>query len=490
LICAIIVFAVAAPSLTANVVSKSNIYTPATTRPAAGAPIELGPGPHLFIDEFLIAESRNVRRVVNPPRRDEQILNPIISGKEDGCFQPYMSVVGDLERGRFRIWYGARTDDMNPSRSRLRYMESDDGIRWQRPHRVLETPTIQFGASVIDDGPGFVDPQRRFKFAWWAPPEPKGGLSGLKLATSPDGCAWTQLKRPGAADDVIVPHNHDINSIFHDVVRNRYVAIMSTTVTDPAWRGERRVTTQSVSDDLLEWQTPWRVLVPDPKLEHEQTQFYAMDGFLQRGSLLIGMVKVLRDDLKADDPPDPPDAYGIGYTALAWSRDGESWTRDRDVFFDRDPRRGTWDHAHAWIDEQLPVGDDVYLYYGGYARGHKVNRFEERQIGLVRMRRDRYVARVAGGEGGTIVTPVVAIEGEELTINAAVEKGGAVRVQVRDENGDVIDGWSFAEFETVTGDDLNIPLRWKQRRVEELRGRAVKFEFQLRNARVYAIGVE
>ena len=43
------------------------------------------------------------------------------------------------------------------------------------------------------------------------------------------------------------------------------------------------------------------------------------------------MVKVLRDDLKADSPPDPPDAYGIGYTTLAWSQDG-----DRRI----DPARG------------------------------------------------------------------------------------------------------------------------------------------------------
>jgi hypothetical protein len=216
-----------------------------------------------------------------------------------------------------------------------------------------------------------------------------------------------------------------------------------------------------------------------------------MDGFLSRGPLLIGMVKVLRDDLKADTPPEPPDAYGVGYTALAWSRDGESWTRDREIFFDRDPRRGMWDHAHAWIDEQLPVGDEILLYYGGYARGHKVNRFEERQIGLVKMRRDRYVAREADAAGGTLVTRFVAVLGSELTMNAAVAKGGAVRAQVRDPRGDVVDGMSFADFEAVMDDDgLDIPLRWKGRRIADLHSRAVKIEFQLRNARVFAIGVQ
>jgi len=73
------------------------------------------------------------------------------------------------------------------------------------------------------------------------------------------------------------------------------------------------------------------------------------------------MVKVLRDDLKSDSSPDPPDAYGIGYTTLAWSHDGEHWVRDREPFFDRSSQRGAWDRAHAWIDEQVPVGDEVYL---------------------------------------------------------------------------------------------------------------------------------
>ncbi|MEA2711382.1 MAG: hypothetical protein QOF78_3983 [Phycisphaerales bacterium] len=483
-----ITLAVAMPAYAADVASRASIYAPATTRPSAAVePIHLEPGPHLFIDDFLIAESHNVRRVVNRPERDAKIRNPIISGKEDGCFQPYMTILRDPTQ-KFRIWYGARTADSNPSRSRLGYMESNDGIRWQRPHRVLETPFIQFGASVLDEGPAFADSQQRFKFAWWAPATPKGGLPGMKLAASPDGFIWSQMKKPGAADDVILAHNHDINSIFRDPIRKLYIAIASTHVTDPAWSGERRVTTQSVSDDLMNWQTPWRVVVPDPRVEHDQTQFYAMDGFLVRGGLLIGMVKVLRDDLKADDPPDPPDAYGIGYTALAWSRDGEHWTRDREAFFDRDSRKGAWDHAHTWIDEQVPVGDEIFLYYGGYARGHKVNRFEERQIGLVQMKRDRYVAREAGDESGTIMTPSIVLGGHELTINADAADGGEIRVQVLDAGGKAIEGFTFADAEPITRDGLGVPVKWK-RELKQIARRPVRLAFQMKHARLFAIDV-
>jgi hypothetical protein len=447
---------------------------------ARGAePITLRPGPHLLLDDHLIATSKNLRRIVNRPSRIVAHANPIITGKEDGCFQPYMTILRDEATGRFRIWYGARTEGADPSQSRLAYMESDDGIAWTRPHRLLDTPFIQFGASVLHhDG--------RYAFAWWAPAAAKGELPGMKVASSPDGLTWTQMTTPGAASDVVLPHNHDINSIYRDLIRNRYIAIANTYVTDPAWTGQRRVTTQAVSDDLLHWSTTQRILVPDPKAEHDQTQFYAMDGFLRRGDLLVGMVKVLRDDLKADDPPDPKDAYGIGYTTLAWSRDGEHWTRDREPFLDRDPRKGTWDHAHAWIDEQLPVGDDVFLYYAGYARGHKVNRFEERQIGLLRMKRDRYVARATNAEGGSFTTPLLRVEGDAIALNVDA-KDGEVRVQVVDESGKPIPRFTFEECEPIRLDGVGAAVRWKES--PKLPRGAVRLEFSMTNARLFAFDV-
>jgi len=213
-----------------------------------------------------------------------------------------------------------------------------------------------------------------------------------------------------------------------------------------------------------------------------------MDGYLRRGDLLIGMVKVLRDDLKADSPPDPPDAYGIGYTTLAWSHDGEHWVRDREKFFDRSPQRGAWDHAHAWIDEQVAVGDEVYLYYGGYQRGHKVNRFEERQIGLVRMKRDRYVAREAGSSGGSFTTPLAILNAEAMTLNADAQ-AGEVRVQVLAPDGLPIPGFTKTACEAIHGDVLAAPVRWR-RPLSVLGSRPVRLEFFLKNARLFAFELQ
>ena len=124
---------------------------------------------------------------------------------------------------------------------------------WRRPHRVLETPCIQFGASVLDEGPGFMIRSGDTSSRGGRRRTPAGGLPGLKLATSPDGFIWTQMKKPGGADDVILPHNHDINSIFRDPIRKRYIAIASTHVTRP--RVERR----AAGDDAERERRPARI---------------------------------------------------------------------------------------------------------------------------------------------------------------------------------------------------------------------------------------
>src|SRR5262245_35358079 len=95
----------------------------------------LRPGVHLFLDPELIAEARNLRRVIHPPAR---LPAPVVTAAEDRCFQPYVSVLRDPRTKRFRMWYNAAVDG---SRSHVGYLESDDGIRFIRPHRELDDPS-------------------------------------------------------------------------------------------------------------------------------------------------------------------------------------------------------------------------------------------------------------------------------------------------------------------------------------------------------------
>lgn len=456
---------------------------PSSGRHADSAePIQLRAGPHLFIDDFLIESSVNLTRKVNALKRDPSIPNPVIhgrAGKGDKNFQPYVSVHRDQETKRFRVWYNV---GVNPTKSLLGYMESEDGIHWIRPHRELDKPDdIAYGACVLDEGRDFPDPDKRYKLVYYS-----GELGGMRIAVSADGIQWTPI-----APGLQLPNVGDIVYMTHDSSRDCYIAVFKLNampadgyVGRAPKGGIRRIVGQSVSKDLVHWSPPRRIIMPGDK-DEGITEFYSIGGLLIRGDLLIGMLKVLRDDLPCN--PDGP-VEGIGYTVLTWTRDRENWVRDKDRFLARDYTPGAWDHAHAWVDCQLPVGDEIYLYYGGYKSGHKVNRFEERQIGLVKMKRDRYVAREAGEKTATLRTPLVILHGEQITLNADA-RGGEVRIQILGTEGKPIPGFSFTDCRVITGDNLSAPVRWG-RALAGLKGKTVQIEFLLKRARLFAFYLE
>ncbi len=447
--------------------------------PVAPPVTQWTPGDWLLLDERNVLSVDGARRVVGQPVRHGP---PVVDGAVDGNFQPYVSVVRDVESGRWRLWYNVPKTPGNWGESGLALLESADGIGWQRPHRVLETPPIQFGASVIDEGPAFPEPAQRFKAAWHKD-------NGLQVAASPDGVTWRSLA-PGP----VLRHNHDIDAIDWDPIRRRYMAFVSVAATlDPAWKEPRRIPHMSTSHDLIHWRAPWPVVVPETASPHEQgeTQFYSMAGVVARGGLLIGLVKVLRDDLNAEpgltagDLSDTRPHAGLGYTVLAWSADGENWRRDTEPFLDRNPEPATWDRAHAWADEQVIHGDTVFIYYGGYRLGHKGERFTTRQIGLARLKLDRYAGFAAtGSHRASLRGPVRTWQAGALTLNADMR--GDLRVALCESSGKFVPGFSFEECRPVRGDAIDHPVSWISGDPATLAGREIQPVFQWTDGTLFA----
>ena len=440
--------------------------------------IELKSGPHLFIDDYLVAEKTFLSRTVNNPQK---LPEPVISGAKggDNNFQPYLSVLRDTQTGRLRMWYNTPE---HKSQSHIGYIESEDGIRWIRPHRVLKDPhMIKFGVTVLDRGADFSDPAQRYVLASYM-------TDGLMIATSADGFEWKALR-----DSSVLKHNHDITSLHWDPLRKQYIAIISVWKRNEAWQDNQRTPHESVSKDLVNWEKPWPIFYGKigAPIERGETQFYAMSGVVNRGDLLIGLVKILRDDINATPGKTGKEmgdldrkAAGLGYTVLAWSRDGRTWQRDHQPFIPRNPLPGSWDHAMAWGDEQIVVGNKTYLYYVGYARGHKVDRFNERQIGLAIMPRDRYVSLEASIAPATLRSKPLQLSASSMTVNANVV--GQMRIRLVDQTGSELAGFDWVE---IKGDGVAIPVTWKSG-LEKLSNKTVQLEMEMQQAQIFGFDLQ
>jgi hypothetical protein len=478
-------------------------------------PLALSKGPHLLLDDYLIAESKGVERKVVPPARF--LDGPIVTGSLDHQnWQPFLTVLHDPEAAtgkQFRMWYNVDVvDDPRDGQwyGKTGYLESADGVHWPGPYQRLETLTedgrVRFGASVLDDGPKHPVPSERYKMLYFD----AGERVGPRVAFSPDGVNWSV--HGGGQPILPKTPSDDIWTAAYDPLRGRYFLIGK--YYGPAeWtnaEGERlkfsiRRYFTSFSPDFKGWSDPEGLVYSPDEGDAGVTQWYGAAGFQTRGDVIVGFLRVLRDDLTAEGAPEEAvranntgfagvganqlggrGGAGMGYTVLTWSRDGETWHRDRhgDPFLAPDPKVGAWDHAMAWVGSSVVVGDELYLYYAGYRWGHKYQHSVDRQFGLVTVLRDRFVARQAGREGGTLTTRTLTLAAEELTLNVDAEMG-EVRVQATTAAGEPIPGYRFDDCPPIAADALAAAVRWKAP-LAALNGQAIRLDFSLKNARLFA----
>lgn len=452
---------------------------------AAGSPaLSIGFEPQLLLDDYLIDTMNGLNRVMRPPSR---LASPVLDNKTFGTTQPFMSVIRDGVSPRYRIWYN--------NGAAVWHAESEDGIQWHNPRMVWQT-THCFGASVIDDGPS-ADPERRFKIANWQATRIRedrpGDDGGMWVGFSPDGLRWTGYAKnpvlptwPEGFGKVVPYAAQDIVDVFYDPRRRNYAVALKTPAVAADGFGQgpraggsiRRLVGMSTSTDFVHWEKPWRIITPNDR-EEGLVEFYGMGGVHLRGGLYIGFVRVLHDDLPCDDGGP---RNGIGYAALATSRDGRTWHRFREPFLDRNPVPGSWDHAMTWIGSALPVESELFLYYGGYARGHKIEPQHERQIGLARMKRDRYAALETTHESGRLVTRPLICPGGRLTINADAREG-EIHMRLLNADGQPIEP-STAIRQVAKRDELAADIRL-EKQLESRRGQPVRLEFSLQHASLY-----
>ncbi len=432
------------------------------------------------------------------------------------------------------------------------YAESMDGITWTKPnlglipfYEIKDTNIVLLGTreaygerycnSVIVDERD-PDPARRYKMAYydWVPAKGEQGGSGTHVAFSPDGIHWTKyagspihktgfgakglelpfedegpyLEMPGKNNSPRriwrVPSSmSDALDVLYDARLGLFVGYGKMWTPWPdgslAWKhGMGRFE----SKDFIHWSKPELILTVNDR-DAAQLEFHTSPVFMHNG-MYFSLNQILDRSVGSMD------------AEFMCSRDGKHWDRSLQGSF-AIPRGqpGRFD-AGSVITNGTPVilEKEMRFYYGGY-RGTAIGGVgfnDPRQsatdyhsgIGMVTTPRDRLAAitinplvkvkkqpankpRIENTIGNVTLKPLDLAAVKTITLNADASKGSAW-LEVLNEDGYRIRGFSKADAVPMISDDLDYAAAWKKRKLADLpAGKKYVLRVHLEKAELFAL---
>jgi hypothetical protein len=121
-----------------------------------------------------------------------------------------------------------------------------------------------------------------------------------------------------------------------------------------------------------------------------------------------------------------------------------------------------------------------------YASEHY--RWPDNRLRRLVLPRHRIASANAGAEGGEFTTRPVTFDGNRLVLNYATSAAGSVQVELQDEAGRPLPGFTLADMPPLYGDELDAVVRWKSGDdVSSLAGKPVRLRFVLSDADLFAL---
>jgi hypothetical protein len=482
----------------------------------SGDPLEIGNGPHLFLDDTLVEDRWALSRRIHQPY--PYMGNPILVADRPWEERPYRpQVIYDDETAMYRMYYQCFSGSnywMSKGPSYFTCMaESKDCLNWTKPewpdspfgehpatnilsvdvdpkHRTARRPG-QIQAPWVFTDPNETDGARRYKMIY--------NHAGLRLAHSADGIHWTS----SSPEPLFYYHSDTMNHVLWNEEIGKWMLYMRPPMfaggvhEGPGKRHYRRRTAIALSDDLLNWSTPRTVIYPD---ELDIPDYDATHVWKLRDQY-IGFITLLHAD---ED--------GTNDVMLAVSRDGFRWEKPipRQTWLPRGPV-GTFDAGCASIGgDPIQINGENWFYTSGFPQPQKV--FEQDSgIGLYKVLEDRFCALEAPepvgkqSDFGYLLTKEFIWRGKGLSVNCQMHGGdehtfGSLHVEVvrrpidaqdSARMGDVVEGHSLDDCDLIRANAPNMPVKWNgESDLSFLNGQPVYLRFRLRNGGLFSFTME
>ena len=455
--------------------------------------IDISLGRQLFVDDFLIAHS-TVKRVWH--QAEYYPANPVFFPEEEWEMTAEGAVAAPFSDGvwydesdsKFKMWYMAGGRGYETGFVTC-YAESADGITWTRPslNYVKGTNIVLKGlnrdSNTIWIDKTESDPNLRFKMFVVA--EGKSHW-GYHYYTSSDGKYWRSVNESGKVADRSTVFYNPFRGVWVWSLRHNIRLSSSVLVRGRDYMEDADVVAgnkKAFANLESFWFGPWPDEPKHPVYKDVQPAIYNLDA-IGYESLMLGVFSSWagpENGVCASDRVIKRNQLLLGY-----SRDGWSWFRgDFTPFCAVDDNTDAWNNGNiqSAVGSPLIVGDKLYFYMSG----RRLNEAKKEVIstGLATLRRDGCASMSGSGE---VVTEILKYSGNYLFINAVVR--GSMTVELLDENGDVIPGFSAGECNVVKTDGCKIMVSWKEHSdLRPLNGRNLKIRFQLEDADLYSFWI-
>ncbi|MCC6393803.1 MAG: hypothetical protein IT167_24610 [Bryobacterales bacterium] len=180
---------------------------------------------------------------------------------------------------------------------------------------------------------------------------------------------------------------------------------------------------------------------------------------------------------------------------LAVSRDGRHFSRPlpRRPFLRTGPD-GAFDSKWIYpVPRPVRMGDELWIYYFGQNMDHShrldpAAKGREAAISRAVMRVDGFVSADADYEGGWFLSPPLRFKGSRLELNLDTSAGGMAKVEILEESGKLIPGFTLADSDPLNGNNVRMTVSWKGRKdVSPLAGRTIRLRVRMRSAKLFAL---